>query len=211
MMRQIQYATFAQVIVLLAFISATALVGCGPDFDNPLDPKNNPGGSVLIDKGWTSYERGDIDEAITKFRQAINLAPQNVDARVGLGWSLFLDQDAQGAINEFQSALNMDANAVDAHVGLAGAFLSIEAYQSAIDHAQAALQRRPNYTFVHNPLITSENLHLVPAEGYYYLGDYTKAMEEIATVDASVEIDPDNVESDLLRALEELTQSIDGR
>lgn len=200
-----------QIIWLLVLASITILAACGPDFDNPLDPKNAPDNSGLIEAGWLDYESGNIDEAVTKFRQVTTKDPQQAEARIGLGWGLFRQQDAQGAINEFQTALVIDPDAVDAHVGIAGAFLTTEKYQSAIDHAQAALRLKPNYTFAHDALITSENLHLVLAEGYYYLGDYTKATEEVTIVDASVEVDQGNIASDLLRVLEELTQRINGR
>ena len=200
-----------QVAWMFAIVAIIVFISCGPDFDNPLDPKNNPEGSALTAAGWANYESGKLDKAVTQFRQAITQNSQDLEARVGLGWSLFQNQDVQGAINEFQLALVVDPNAVDAHAGLAGAYLATEGYKSAIDHAQSALRLQPKYTFAHDPLITSKNLHLVLAESYYYLGDFTRAQEEIGIVDPSIEIDQNNIESDLLMALEELTQSIDGR
>lgn len=196
---------------LIVWLLVILFAGCGPDFDNPIDPHNDPDGIALVQVGWQDYETGRLDEAFVKFRQAFARNAENADARVGIGWSLFQKQDVQAAINEFQQALAMDGNAVDAHVGLAGAFLATEEYSSAIEHAQAVLSQQPDYMFAHDPLITSRNLHLVLAQGYFYLDDFARAQDEINIVDASIEINPENAESDLLRALEELTQSVDGR
>ena len=81
----------------------------------------------------------------------------------------------------------------------------------AVKHSREALRLRPNYIFTHDPVITSKNLHLVLAEGYYYLGDFIKATEEAIIVDSTVEIDPDNADLELLNVLEALTQRIDGK
>ena len=197
-------------VQLTIWLLVVLFAGCGPDFDNPLDSHNDPDGIALVEVGWQDYETGRLDEAFVKFRQAFARNAENAGAKVGIGWSLFQKQDVQAAIDEFQQALEMDGDAVDAQVGLAGAFLATEEYADAIEQAQAVLRQQPNYVFAHDPLITSRNLHLVLAQGYFYLDDFARAQDEINIVDASIEIDPENTESDLLRALEELTQSVGG-
>jgi tetratricopeptide (TPR) repeat protein len=198
--------SFRRITIVLALAVVCLIAACGPDFNNPLDPENSPDVRILVRDGWTSYEAGNVDAAIAKFRQATTQDAQNVEAYTGLGWSLFQNQDVQGAIDAFQRALAIDANAVDAHVGVAGAFLAAERYQSAVEHAQTALRLKPDYIFAHNPLITSKNLHLLLAQGYYYLGDFTQAIEEVNIIDPTIEVDSNNAASDLLRILEELTQ-----
>lgn len=56
MIKQIQYPELLQQIIwLLVLASITILAGCGPDFDNPLDPKNAPDNSGLIEAGWLEH------------------------------------------------------------------------------------------------------------------------------------------------------------
>ena len=194
------------VSVLLA--CACLAVGCGPDFNNPLDPENSPDTATLIREGWRLYEAKNFTGAETKFRQAVTRDALSAEAHTGLGWSLFQEQDAQGAVAAFQQALLVDPNAVDAHVGIAGAFLATQRHASVVQHAQTALRLQPAYTFAHDPLITHKNLHLLLAQAYFQLGDFTSAVEEVNIIDPTIEIDPENMVSELLQVLEELAQQL---
>ena len=191
-------------IVRLLFIAASLLllIGCGADFDDTVDVNE------LVSSGWSKYEAGEFDEALNLFNQAILADNQNADAQIGIGWSFFGKQKAQSAINEFEKALVLKSDATDAYVGLSGAYLAVENYKSAIENAQAALNQQPDYTFEHNPLITSRNLHLVIAKSYYFLGNLEKSLDSIRTIDESIEIEKSNLESELPKVLEKLTQHL---
>ena len=85
---------------------------------------------------------------------------------------------------------------------------SVGKIKSAIENAQAALDLQPDYTFVHNPLITSRNLHLVIAKSYYFLGNLEQSLDSIRTIDESMEVEKSNLESELPKILEKLTQNL---
>ena len=178
------------------------LISCGTDFDDTVDVNE------LVSSGWEKYEAGEFDEALNLFNQAILADNQSSDAQIGIGWSFFGKQKAQSAINEFEKALVLKSDATDAYVGLSGAYLAVENYKSAIENAQAALDLQPDYTFVHNPLITSRNLHLVIAKSYYFLGNLEQSLDSIRTIDESMEVEKSNLESELPKILEKLTQNL---
>ena len=178
------------------------LAGCGPDFDDAVNVDE------LVSSGWMKYEAGEFDEALNLFNQAILADNQNSDAQIGIGWSFFAKQKAQSAINEFEKALILKSDATDAYVGLSGAYLAVENYKSAIENAQTALNQQPDYAFEHNPLITNKNLHLVIAKSYYFLGNLERSLASIRIIDESVEIEKSNLESELPKVLEELTQNL---
>lgn len=178
------------------------LISCSPDFDDTVDVNE------LVSSGWEKYEAGEFDEALNLFNQAILADNQSSDAQIGIGWSFFGKQKAQSAINEFEKALVLKSDATDAYVGLSGAYLAVENYKSAIENAQAALDQQPDYTFAHNPLITSRNLHLVIAKSYYFLGNLEQSLDSIRTIDESIEVEKNNLESELPKILEKLTQNL---
>jgi len=178
------------------------LISCGTDFDDTVDVNE------LVSSGWEKYAAGEFDEALNLFNQAILADNQSSDAQIGIGWSFFGKQKAQSAINEFEKALVLKSDATDAYVGLSGAYLAVENYKSAIENAQAALDQQPDYTFAHNPLITSRNLHLVIAKSYYFLGNLEQSLDSIRTIDESIEVEKNNLESELPKILEKLTQNL---
>jgi len=188
------------------------LAGCGKDFNNPLDPENSsyePPYIKYTKQGWAEYKNKNFDSAIEYFRKATDNNKNYADAHVGLGWSYFMKHSILSSIIEFQQALAIDPKQADAHVGLAGAYLTKDEYESAIEHAQEALNTEPEYTFSQNPAISKQNVQMVLAVSYYYLGDYENALEQLKSL-KEVELDEESESfpTDLLREIESVREHL---
>lgn len=59
----------------------------------------------LSQEGWTLWKQRDYAAAATKFEQAVELAPKNVNAWNGLGWSRFNGGHADEAKEAFEKAI----------------------------------------------------------------------------------------------------------
>lgn len=108
-------------------VGAALLVGC---------PAKKP--IELTNEGITLQQKGDLDGAIVKYREALALDPKDDQAHLGLGSALQKKGDADGAIAEYRQALDAKPDLAGAHIGLgyclyakgdkAGAIRELKAY-----------------------------------------------------------------------------------
>lgn len=92
----------------------------------------------LTNEGIMLQQKGDLDGAILKYREALKLDPKDDQAHLGLGSALQKKGDPDGAIAEYQQALATKPDLAGAHIGLgyslyakgdrAGAIRELKAY-----------------------------------------------------------------------------------
>lgn len=158
-------------LILVLFAVAFGVSGCEKEEDL-IDEV------ILTQKGWEDYMRGDYEDAKGKFEEAVKFAPGFVPAYVGLGWTHGKMANLQASIENFQNALFEEPGNADALAGIAFAYLADDNYEQAIANANQALAIEPGYSFERDDA-TSQDLHMVLAESYYYMGDFDNAQTEL--------------------------------
>jgi len=109
--------------------------------------------------GLALWQKGDLQGAITKYRQALQLKPDLAEAHNNLGLALLKKGDCQGAIAEVGQALQLKPDLLVARVNLAVAhnnfglaLLKTRNRDRAIAEFRQALQLKPDLAEAHNNL-----------------------------------------------------------
>jgi tetratricopeptide (TPR) repeat protein len=102
--------------------------------------------------GAVLMRKGRVAEAITHFRQAINLEPHYVDPHFNLGAALMQEGDLDGAIDEWNRTLSMEGDDAGIHTALGNAYLQKHALRPAIDHYEKAVRADPSSIYALNNL-----------------------------------------------------------
>ncbi len=176
-------------LISVLFAVAFSMSGCGND---PIPPTPEE----LTLEGWEAYMDGDYEGAKERFEEAVTTTTGFVPAYVGLGWTHGKMANLQASIENFQNALLGEPGNVDALAGIAFAYLAGDDYEQAIANVDRALAIDPNYSFEHDN-VTSQDLHMVLAESYYYKGDFDNAQRELGIECSSEE----NCAAELLEEL----------
>lgn len=187
------------------FILISGLVGCGED-----EEVSEPQADRLISEGWKEYVAGNYDDAILKFQQALEDEPDNAEAYNGIGWTKAKQGRINDSIESFKVAVTREPANADAHAGLAGAYLADGDYERAVASAKLVLSIDTEYSSVHDN-INSAGIHVLLAECYYNMGNYSEARSEIDLLgDYGKSLDPDNPSylADLLKIIEKLSEKI---
>jgi tetratricopeptide (TPR) repeat protein len=95
--------------------------------------------------GVALADKGQDDEAIAQYRQALEVNPQYVYAHNNLGSMLKRRGDLEGAIAQYRRALEIDRNCVKAHYNWGNALASQGQLDEAIAHFREALKIKPDY------------------------------------------------------------------
>jgi tetratricopeptide (TPR) repeat protein len=86
--------------------------------------------------------KGELDEAIAAYRQAIVLKPEEASVHFGLGFLLARNERSDEAISAFRDALARAPNYAEAQLHLARALAKKEAFDEAIAAYRKAELRR---------------------------------------------------------------------
>jgi tetratricopeptide (TPR) repeat protein len=110
----------------------------------------NPGCWMAYNNlGVVQLEKGNIDDAIDKYEQALRLHPAYPEAHYNLGSALLQKGYPDEAIRQCEEALKIQPNEPDAHIVLGNAFMAKEDVDRAIAHYMQALRIRPDDSNAH--------------------------------------------------------------
>jgi tetratricopeptide (TPR) repeat protein len=102
--------------------------------------------------GQALETQGKLDEAISHYRQSLQVKPDNAESYNNLGNVLLAQGKFDEAISHFRQALRIKPNFAEAHYNL-GIRLAIQGKSDeAISHYRQALQVKPDYAKAHNNL-----------------------------------------------------------
>jgi eukaryotic-like serine/threonine-protein kinase len=105
-------------------------------------------------KGWSFYNLGLLDQALTEYEILIQLAPDDTDHRNHLGMVLAQKGRLEDAIKEFQIAVRLNPDNYLAHNNLAIAFRTFKRYELAIKEYKFSIQIDPSQAVSHYNLGT---------------------------------------------------------
>jgi len=97
----------------------------------------------------SSAKGGRVDEAITQLQQALQVNPDDAQARFNLGNALAQKGTVDEAITQYQQALQIYPGYVEAHYNLGVVLLQKGRADEAITQYQQALQINPGYRDAH--------------------------------------------------------------
>jgi tetratricopeptide (TPR) repeat protein len=98
------------------------------------------------------YQKGQIDEAIRQYQEAIRLKPDQADSHNGLGAALAKKGQTDEAIRQFKEAIRLSPGHADAHNNLGFALASRGQTDEAIRLYKEALRFQPEHADAHNNL-----------------------------------------------------------
>jgi tetratricopeptide (TPR) repeat protein len=102
--------------------------------------------------GSYALEEKRLDEAASRFQEALKVKPDFADAHGQLGVVFYLQGRRDDAIHELQAAIVLDPGYAPAHFNLGVALTSKGRLDEAVSQFQAALKCRPEYAEAHNGL-----------------------------------------------------------
>src|SRR6266404_739400 len=110
----------------------------------------NPGCWMAYNNlGVVQFEKGNIDDAIDKYEEALRLHADYAEARYNLGSALLQQGKIDDAIQQCEKALELQPNDPDAHVVLGNAFMTKQDLDGAISQYEQALLLRPEDSNAH--------------------------------------------------------------
>ncbi len=203
--------TILSIIFIAGLCSTTLLVGCGGGGGGG-EPTETA--ADLTNQGWALFVQGKYEEAIERFTRATQLDANYADAYNGLGWSYAntkVDSLAKALIN-FNLCIAKDTTHADPYAGRAPVYrdLNPPQFQDAINTATTALTKDSDYEFVHYTDFNWRDLHLIKAQCYYGLKEYTQALAEVVILDTDYMLDPGSPTfvRDLAAKIEDLARSV---
>lgn len=131
---------------------------------------------TLYDEGMKLKGEGKINEAIAKFRNAVQLKPDYTDAQYEIGWCSNDLKDYTGAIKVLRQVVPVWTNIPKAHFELGYAFDNMGFPDSAINYYNKTLVLKPDYSGVFKQL------------GYiaYKKDDYVTALDNFSKYETYV-------------------------
>lgn len=177
---------------VLAVIFALALVqGCGGGGGDTAPAES---ASSRTNEGWALFESGDYEGAIEKFERAIVLDPTYAGAYSGLGWSYARLDTLSKSLDNFGMAIAGSKTSgvlVDSYAGSAPVYRDLDTrpshFDSAAVYASNALSLDRRYVFEYDGDFDWHDLHLIMAQSYFALNDYTSANARVDSLGGNVQ------------------------
>ncbi len=94
--------------------------------------------------GLASHKKGDFQNALAEFREAVRLNPNDVEARVHIGVVLMDENEVDDAIKQLHAAIQLDPDHAVGHLNLGLALMRKDDLENAIAEFRKAIQIRPD-------------------------------------------------------------------
>ncbi len=124
--------------------------------------------------GVVLIQKGQVDAAMARFQQALEINPNDAPSHNNLGNTLAQTGHTDEAMVQFLKALDINPNYAEAHENLGNAFAQMGHTDEAIIHYQRALDINPNFAEAHYDL---GNLLVQKGRLDEAIGEYRKALE----------------------------------
>ncbi|MCF7885745.1 MAG: hypothetical protein K9M80_04540 [Candidatus Marinimicrobia bacterium] len=154
------------------------LISCGSSTGT------GPSETKYIKSGWQYFTEKKYSMAVQSFNQALEEAPEDLEAKLGKGWSLLM-KDTSGTdeiINLLKSGVSAQELKLDAFCALTSVHLVQKEYTQAINSADTLLSNEPNYVFQYNTKIDWKDITIIKAQAYFLNRNYTQAWNTIVDI-----------------------------
>jgi tetratricopeptide (TPR) repeat protein len=98
-----------------------------------------------LNLGIELKNRGQLDDAILHYRQALLIKPNYAEAYYNLGNALSLKGDFKGATTNYFNALNLTPGDVDTHYNLGYTLAKLWQFDRAVYHYSEAIRLKPDF------------------------------------------------------------------
>ncbi|MEH6634748.1 MAG: tetratricopeptide repeat protein [Halioglobus sp.] len=105
--------------------------------------------------GVIHASRGNNDEAVQNYAQALSIAPEYLDAHNNLGAALHALGNHEAAIRCYQKVISINPRDADAFFNQGNSFMSLGRYLQAVQCYQLSIEFRPLYAAAHYSLGTA--------------------------------------------------------
>lgn len=112
------------------------------------------------------FKQKDIDIAFIEIQDAIQINPNNINARFQMGLYFYEKKRLDKAKDEFEAVIRLDSNHPDALFNLANIAVENDNYELAVSYCEQILELEPN----------NVNALYNKAVGLYYLGDIDSSL-----------------------------------
>jgi protein O-mannosyl-transferase len=102
--------------------------------------------------GTALYRKGQLDEAIRQFEEAIRLNPHFAEAHYNLGTALEQKRELNQAISQYGEAIRLNPNYAEAYNNLGTALGQTGQHDQAMGQFEEAIRLKPDYVEAHNNL-----------------------------------------------------------
>lgn len=102
--------------------------------------------------GRIALEQGDVAQAITHYKQAVQLGLKTTETYHYLGIAYMQKRDAQRAIKQFHHALAIDADHAESHLMLGTLYTTDGKFKDAERHYQRTIELKPEMASAHHGL-----------------------------------------------------------
>lgn len=160
----------------------------------------------LINQGWTAFSQDQYETAANSFSQAKSKNPNEAGAYTGLGWCSFKLDDLIHANTEFDLGSTKSNPSADLYAGWAFVLNAQKDYANSNIQADQALANDLNWGFAHELSLDINDLHVLKAENYYLLGNFSQSLMEVQILNPDFNVDLTNSEgqSELAAEIERL-------
>lgn len=169
--------------VIPLFLSLVFFVSCGPADEADTVYQE------LIDQGWAFFENAEYDSALSKFTAARDYNIQPAEAYTGRGWCYMKLDNLSSASSEFTTASGGLDPTAELYAGWAFTLNAQKQYSQSNTQASEALLLSPDWIFPYGLNLHSDHLHLLKAENFFALGDYTGSLNEVKILNDSFNAD----------------------
>jgi len=108
--------------------------------------KDYPNEPVLFNiKGACYADLGQLDVAVTNYKEAITIKPDYAKAHFNLAGSLHDLGQLETAVQSYQKAIEIDASYTEAYNNLGNVYQELKQFDSAVQSYQKALEIKPDY------------------------------------------------------------------
>lgn len=105
--------------------------------NNPNDPK------ALTDLGWSYFKKGDYNQSLAYYKQALDKDKNYYPAHLNLGLAYQQVKKYELAIGSFKTAISLNTKSDTAHINLGAVYNQSNKFQEAIDELNIADKASP--------------------------------------------------------------------
>ena len=121
----------------------------------------------LVSLGNDLLIKGQTDNAIYKYQEAIKIQPKNIDAHIGIGNAYSIQGRYEEAMVEYKKALKSNPRSARVWNIMAYAYMRMAKYKKALQCVNKAIKFKPDLRY-----------NFTKGEIYEAMGDFGKAIAE---------------------------------